>query len=269
MKPLDWDDGRTKVVLVGLTGFGNVALKTLLEMQCNVQCVITRKEAGPFPYYPEKNFGELASELGQIVHINPDLNDPKLIALLESMRPDLILVSTFHKMLPRKLSETAAYAINIHPSLLPKYRGSTPTYWMLRNGENIGGVTAHLVTDKADAGDIVFQEKVRILPEDTDGTLRQRLAEASAEVIKNIIRQVRSGEVKSYAQDENESSYYPKRPAEIAKIAALGQKKGNLHDLIRANLPFPGVEISFLAGEQLARLKVRSCVLKEDGLHLE
>lgn len=260
MKPLQWEDGRFKVILFALTGFGNVALKTLWELGCDVQCVVTRKEFGVFPYYKEESLTELAKGKA-IVMEDPDLRDWHLKKLFESLRPDLILVSTFHRLIPADIAGAARYAINIHPALLPKYRGATPFTWMLMNGEKQAGLTAHFVTDAADGGDIVAQKEVAIDPNDTEGSLRGRLAQESADVVRQIVEKARAEQMDSWPQDESQATKHPRRKLDEPCLVDLRPSEARtpdaVHNLIRAHLPFPGARVKTTEGEILPVIESR------------
>jgi len=137
-----------RVVLFGLTGFGNAALRTLRRCGVDVVGLVTRRETAGFPYYREIDISAEAREAHIPVYDDLDLKTGAAVALLRNLKPDFLFVSSFHQKIPRAVIETpATAAINFHPSLLPAYRGATPPSWCLMNGEKRTGVTAHYVTE--------------------------------------------------------------------------------------------------------------------------
>lgn len=149
-----------RILLFALTGFGNKVLDALLEESCDIEAVFTQKEQGPFPYYPERNLSGYARERKIKVYEEFDWGEVKKV--IKNVSPDLLFVATFHKIIPKEIIFLVPLCVNIHPSLLPKYRGPTPVEWALFKGEKEAGVTAHLLTEKVDEGDILIQKKILI-----------------------------------------------------------------------------------------------------------
>ena len=157
--------------LLALTGFGNEALKCLSRLPgVRVAALYTRQERGKFPHYEEENILELAGRLGiaaKVVDAKGDweISDPA----------DINLSVTFHRILRKKHLARGRFNINIHPSLLPSYKGPTPTNWMIANKEKLCGLTAHIMTEGIDEGALIFQ-KAYPLEAATDPLLRKFLA---------------------------------------------------------------------------------------------
>jgi methionyl-tRNA formyltransferase len=156
--------------------------------------------------------------------------------------PDLILVSTFNQILPKAVITIPRFGVvNFHPSLLPKYRGETPTVSALMNGEEETGVTAHFIEDeKIDSGRIIAQEKMKIEPSDNDGILRRNLATISEKVLTDSLNLVlKFPRQKFPKQDEQEATYYQKLTLKDAEINLNDSFKDILRK-IRAMSPYPG-----------------------------
>jgi len=173
-----------KINLLALTGFGNEALKTLLKYKdkVSVVAIYTRAEKGEFPYYAEENIARLAQRHGIKTFIVPSRGDWSIYE-----KVNLNLVVTFHRILRVKHLKMARYNINIHPSLLPSYRGPTPTNWMVHNKEKLCGLSAHILTDEVDNGPIIFQ-KAYALTAKTDYRLRRFLAKRVGAIINAIVK---------------------------------------------------------------------------------
>lgn len=192
-----------KVNLFALTGLGNPALKILKEMNIDIVCLYTRKELGEFPYYKEKNIELLAKELNIAVRtVDADgvwtVND----------KVDINLVVSFHRILEPKHIKQAKVSLNIHPSLLPSYRGPTPTNWMIYNQEKRCGITVHKLTNNIDKGEIIYQESYP-LTKKTDTLLRKFLATKISKSIKDVFDKYPNWtEIKNSYKESYYQSFY-------------------------------------------------------------
>ena len=177
------------IVLFALTGFGNPVLEALLkDARVNVAAVFTVKYDNPFPYYEEQQLYALCEERRVTCYSGVKLSSDKGTALLQKHSPDLIIVATFKQILAQNvLSLPQLGVVNLHPSLLPRYRGPCPTNAALFNDEAVTGVTAHYVIEKVDEGNILFQRSIAIGEVDNDGQLRQKLANLAGEMIPELI----------------------------------------------------------------------------------
>lgn len=230
-----------KVALLALTGFGNEVLKALLEHRAvDDVSVYTRSERGRFPYYDCDDLTELCARQGVSVRIDLDLRG--LRRDLEMERPDMIVVATFNRRLSKEILDLPPRGtVNIHPSLLPHYRGPTPTHWALIRGEKESGVTFHRMGEAYDMGDILYQQKIPITGL-TDGELRQALAGLSSKMLHAFIPMYLNGECRARPQREEDGSYYPRITSEEG-IALLKSGAFNRDNLLRGMSPYPGMNI--------------------------
>ena len=240
---------KKRVILFGMTGFGNNAFRVLSETE-NLQltAVFTPKRSkDPFPYYPCVPLeNEVAKRNDILLMEDVPLRSASSEKLLERLSPHLIVVSTYNQVIPgRVISIPMLGVVNLHPSLLPKYRGATPTAWVLLNGEEVTGVTAHFIEDeRIDNGRIIFQSSLKINKTDTDGNLRRRLAVHSESILTHAIRLVlRRNREWFSCQDESEASYYRKRTIKDAEIN-LRQPFVKIRNQIRAATPYPGAHLT-------------------------
>lgn len=231
-----------KAILFGLTGFGNAALRALLASGFEVGHVLTRDEEEALPHSGEEPLGEAASRAGCELIENPDLGDRELRARLKAYAADLLLVASYSEPLPASwfLAPRGA-RLGLHPSLLPAHRGPTPTAWMLIDDDHRScGVTLYHLTPKPFVGDIVWQEPAEIGEEDTDGTLRRRLATLSEQLIARAAKALARGEELPRApQDEARITLFPRRSRRDALIK-FDEPTANIRNRIRAMLPWPG-----------------------------
>lgn len=173
---------KIRVACFGLQGFGN-DLVGALHSRPDVELVAihTRAPQHPFAYYPCESMAALAARLG--------------VPLLEipgggewDCRPaDLALVSSFHRLFRDSHARRYRHVVNIHPSLLPRHKGATPTNWMAKNGEAVVGLTAHLVDAGQDTGAILFQRRL-LNPWLPDCQLRQALSFLSRQLVADVVQ---------------------------------------------------------------------------------
>jgi len=196
-----------KVLFFGLTGFGNKVLEALFAESCQVEFIFTRAEKGPYPYYPEENLSTYAKRKKMMVKEKFEWDEVEDI--IKGNHHDLLLVATFHRIIPRRIISLVPLCVNIHPSLLPKYRGPTPIAWALFNGEKETGVTAHFLTERLDSGSILIQRKITIMDGDDENTLRRKLAVLAGEVSRDLISQIRSNLLMPCPQKEEDATIFP------------------------------------------------------------
>ena len=206
---------KIKVVLFAMTGFGNRAFRALMEAPfVELMAVITPKgENKPFPHYKCRRLQEVVTDEGIALYEGLILKEESAHEFIKTLLPDLIVVSTFRQIIPKNIISIPRLGIiNVHPSLLPKYRGPTPIYWVLANGEKKTGVTVHFIEDETvDSGRIITQLILDILPSDTDAVLRKRLAMLSEKALIKALRLILKKDRKKFPlQNETEATYYPK-----------------------------------------------------------
>lgn len=176
----------------------------------------------------------LAGDLGLPILSPEQVGAPDMAARLKELAPDVILVVAYGQYIPPSvLGIPSRGAINVHPSLLPKYRGAAPIQWAVACGEKETGVTILFVTDKMDAGDIILQEGCPIGDEDTAASLAPQLAELGAQLLLQALDLLRTGKVAAAPQDHGRATPAPKlskqdgriewaRPAEVIRCRIRG-----------------------------------------------
>ncbi len=230
-----------------MTGFGNSAVEALSKHdKIDLIAVLTSKrQERPFPYYPCDHLYEMALGKGIPVYEGLSVKETPTFDLIQSLSPELIVISTFNQIITNAIIQIPKYGvINIHPSLLPHYRGTTPTVWAIMNGEEETGISIHFIEDETiDSGRIILQSRLKIMPKDTDGILRYRLAELSKTTLSRAIDMVLKTDRSSFPlQDESLATYFRKRTVKDAEINKDMLFK-NILNLIRAMTPYPGARI--------------------------
>jgi UDP-4-amino-4-deoxy-L-arabinose formyltransferase / UDP-glucuronic acid dehydrogenase (UDP-4-keto-hexauronic acid decarboxylating) len=228
-----------RIALFALTGFGNTVLPALCAAGLKPELLVTRAEEGPFPYYDEEPLTAVAKRMAVPCFFGAE-GEEKVAA----SPPDFVLCATYHRLLRAPILRAVRWPINLHPSLLPRYRGPNPFYWVIRDGEASTGVTAHLMTAAADAGDIVMQEELEISKTETQGSLRKRLAELAARVAVETLRSIRDGSVTLTPQDETRATVFG-RPDEAARVFNRDWCAATAERTVRALAPFPGLITEF------------------------
>jgi len=173
--------------------------------------------------------------------MTPDkVGDPESLLALEALQPDLFVVVAYGQYIPSTVIQLARHeAINVHPSLLPKYRGSAPIQWAILNGDQQTGVSIIYLAKKMDAGDILRQERQPIGPDDTSAVLHDRLADLGAKLLLETVEDIRDGRVSRTVQDEAEAVEISKLSKEDGKIDWSMPAEAIRHR-IRAFDPWPG-----------------------------
>ncbi len=173
------------------------------------------------------------------------LRDESLVQQLEQLSPDLFVVVAFgHILPPRLLAIPALGAINVHASLLPRYRGAAPIQWAVINGESRSGVTTMRMDAGMDTGDILLAESAPIYPDDTAGTLHDRLAPIGAKLLVQTIEGLSANTLTPIAQDHRLATYAPMLQKQDGRID-WGRPASEIQAFIRGMNPWPGAFTDF------------------------
>lgn len=167
-------------------------------------------------------------------------NNPGFLDQLRHLHPDLIVVAAYGQLLPKELLDLPPHGcINLHPSLLPLYRGGAPVAWAILNGEERTGVTIMRLNMKMDAGDILLQKEETILPNDTTETLEHRLFRIGSEALLETIARIKSDTLKPIPQDDSKATFAPQLKKEEGRID-WSQPAETIARQVRAFNPWPG-----------------------------
>lgn len=169
-----------RISLFSLTGFANELIPALTLCGAKPSLFVTRAEVGPYPYYDIPNALTVAEQFS--IPSSTDHADEK-----QAFGSDLLLVATYHRKVSQDLVDSCGLALNLHPSLLPKYPGRNPFVEVLEAGETETGITAHKLTQKFDGGEIYDQWRLPIFANESQASLRYRLAKLAAVSAARII----------------------------------------------------------------------------------
>lgn len=200
-----------RIVFMGTPDFAAASLKKLIdEKYYDIAAVFTqpdkpRDRGMKLSYSPVK---ELALENNIPVYQPTKLRDGTATELIKSLRPDILVVVAYGRILPDDMLEVPKYgAINVHASLLPKYRGAAPIQWAVLNGDKITGVTTMYLASEMDTGDIIYTAETEIGEFETSGELFDRLMVMGAELLDRTLRDIEAGTAPRTPQDHSKASY--------------------------------------------------------------
>jgi methionyl-tRNA formyltransferase len=240
----------TRIAVFAYSETGHECLNWLLERGENVVLVVTHADApGEAIWFP--SVAELARSRG-IEPVIADVPDPALVERVRAAAPDLIFSFYFRHLLPDDLLAIPRRgAYNLHGSLLPKYRGRAPVNWAVANGENETGATLHVMSRKADAGDIVDQEPVPIGPDETASEVQKRVTQAGVRLLERRLAELAAGTAPRRKQDDAQATTFGRRKPEDGRIDWTRSAQ-QVHDLVRAVAhPYPGAFTDVFGGRTL------------------
>ncbi|MDP2142820.1 MAG: formyltransferase [Gallionella sp.] len=230
----------SKAVVFAYHNVGYRCLSVLLAHGVDVALVVTHRD-NPKETIWFDSVQKLA-ELHGIPVITPDNpNTPEIVEQIRALQPDFFFSFYYREMLKRDLLEIPKQgALNMHGSLLPKYRGRVPVNWAIIRGEMETGATLHYMTEKPDNGDIVAQQAVPILPNDTAHEVFQKVTVAAEIALNNVLPALLAGTARAEKQDLSKGAYFGGRKAEDGVID-WSQSALEIHNLVRAVAPpYPG-----------------------------
>ncbi|HEY6373694.1 MAG TPA: methionyl-tRNA formyltransferase [Candidatus Sulfotelmatobacter sp.] len=180
----------------------------------------------------------------------------EFLAQLAALKPDAIIVVGYGRIIPRWMLDLPPLGnINLHASLLPKYRGAAPIQWAIANGETVTGVTTMRIDAGLDTGDILQQQELAITPDDTAETLAPRLAAIGADLTVETLRGLQAGSIHPHAQDNSQATLAPILKKEDG-LVDFSRKAAEISNRIRGFQPWPGAYTKF-RGKTLQITKAR------------
>lgn len=234
-----------KIVFMGTATFSQAVLEALIANNYPVKMVVTQPDrvVGRKKQIKMPEVKEVALQ-----HDIPVFQPENIKADYQpviDLKPDVIITAAYGQLIPQEILDVPRLGcINVHASLLPKYRGGAPVHYAILNGDDKTGVTIMYMVKKMDAGNIIYQKETPIAPDETVGELYDRLskigAEALIEALPDIIAQTNSSQV----QDENQVSYAPVITREQEKIN-FARSAQDVHNQIRGLNPWPGAYTTY------------------------
>lgn len=230
-----------RIVFMGTPSFAVPSLKALLEHGEEVVGVYTQpdKPKGRGYKLTPPPVKELAVESGIPVFQPETLKSPEVFRELKALNPELIIVVAYGKILPVSILELPKYhCINVHGSLLPKYRGAAPIQWSVLNGDTTAGVTTMYMAEGLDTGDMIECTEVAVGENETASELYDRLSLIGADLLIHTLESVKTGKVEAIPQNNAEATYAPMLTKEMS-LLDFHKPAHLVHNLIRGLSDWP------------------------------
>ncbi|WP_340012441.1 methionyl-tRNA formyltransferase [Paenibacillus sp. FSL H7-0690] len=231
-----------KIVFMGTPAFAVPSLQMLVDEGYEVVAVITQPDRpqGRKKILAPSPVKEAALALGLPVLQPERMRRPEAVAELAAYEPDLIVTAAYGQILPKAVLDLPRNGcVNVHGSLLPKYRGGAPIQRSIINGEKVTGVTLMYMAEGLDTGDMISRVEVAIEAEDTSGILFEKLSLAGRDLLKSEMPRLVSGKVQAVQQDDSEATYAPNLNREDERLDWNASSRDN-YNRIRGLVPFSG-----------------------------
>ena len=230
-----------RILFMGTPDFAVASLKRLVEDGHDVCGVFTQPDK-------PKNRGhkmalspvkEYAFTAGLPIYQPLKMRDGEALHIVQELAPELIVVAAYGRILPEDILNVPPLgSINVHSSILPKYRGAAPINWAILNGESVTGVTIRYMAKELDAGDIILCRETAIDPDEDAQTLTARLADLGADALAQAVAQLQSGTAVRTPQDHSAYTYAPMLDRSLSPMDFTRSAR-QLHDQVRGLIPWP------------------------------
>ena|SRR5699024_1640619 len=230
----------SKIVFMGTPDFSTGVLEMLIQ-EYDVIAVVTQPDrpVGRKKILTPPPVKKVALEHNIPVYQPEKLNNSSELEEIINLKPDLIVTAAFGQLLPKSLLDAPKHkAINVHASLLPKYRGGAPIHYAVMNGEKKTGITIMYMAEKLDAGNIISQDEVEILENDTVGEVHDKLATLGTELLKKTLPTIFNGTNDSIVQDDSLATFASNISREDERIDWTKDAQ-TIHNHIRGLSPWP------------------------------
>lgn len=248
-----------KVVFMGTPDFAKESLEALYNANHEILAVVTNpdKPKGRGMKMVASPVKEFAIEKGLKIYQPLKVrNNEEFINEINNLEPEVICVVAYGKILPKEILDIPKYGcINVHGSLLPKYRGAAPIQWAVLNGDKATGITTMYMDVGMDTGDMILKEKVEIGEDETTGELWERLSKIGGKLLVETLERIENGTVTRQKQGED-FTMAPMLDKSIAKIDWKNQTAMQIKNLVRGLNPIMGA-YTFLNGKKIKFWKVQ------------
>ncbi|MBO4696262.1 MAG: methionyl-tRNA formyltransferase [Lachnospiraceae bacterium] len=256
-----------RIVYMGTPDIAAVILKRLIGEPYKIVLAVTQPDRpkGRGKELAKSPVKLVAEEAGIPVFQPLKLRDPEAVKAVAKAKPDMIVVAAFGQILPKAVLDLPKYGcINVHASLLPAYRGAAPIQWSIIDGQRETGITIMKMDEGLDTGDILLQKSIAISPEETGGSLHDRLAELGADALVEAIPGVIDGSLKPVPQGEMTTPYAKQLTKEMGRLD-FTKSAEELARTVRGLDPWPGTYTD-LDGKLLKIWKAEPVILQNTGM---
>lgn len=233
---------RMNIIFFGSTNFSVPSLRALLKIKHKVTCVVTQpdRRKGRGLHLEGTAVKTAAEELGIKLYQAEQINTAATIDFLKDLKADLFVVIAYGQILSQEILDIPRiFSLNIHASLLPKYRGAAPINWAIIKGEQNTGISVIKMVKEMDAGPIILQKTIQITEVDTAITLEDKLSSLAAESLLEVLDCIESNNYTLIQQEENKVSFAPKLKKEDGRIN-WNKSAQDIYNLIRGCISWPG-----------------------------
>lgn len=236
-----------RIVFMGTPDFAVPCLEAIVKDGHEVLAVVTQ------PDRPKGRGKKLALSPVKQAALNQNIDvlqpgkvkDPAFLQQMQELKPDVIVVVAFGQLLPKAILDLPQHGcINVHASLLPRYRGAAPIHWSVINGETLTGVTTMYMDVGMDTGDMIIKAEVPIDPDETTGQLHDRLMQEGAQLLSRTLRLIEQGQAPRTPQNTDEATYASLLKREIEHVD-WSLTANQVHNHIRGLYPWPGAYCLF------------------------
>lgn len=241
-----------RVVFMGTPEIAAMVLDTLIRSKHEVAAVVTQ------PDKPNSRGNAVIYSAVKKLAIENDIpvlqplkaSSEESVAEIASYRPDIIVVAAYGQILRENLLNLPKYrCINVHASLLPKYRGASPIQWAVINGDEESGISIMYMEKGLDTGDVILQKSLKLAPDETAGTLHDRLGELAGPVLLEAMDMIENGTADPIPQDDSKSTYVSMLDKSMGELD-FTRSSEELERLIRGLIPWPGA-FTYINGKML------------------
>ena len=242
-----------RIVFMGTPDFAVPSLQKLIDCGHEIAAVVTQPDKArgrgkTVTYSPVK---QKALEYEIPVYQPVKARDPEFVQILKDMAPEVIVVVAFGQILPKSILDIPPYGcINVHGSLLPKYRGAAPVQWAVINGEKVSGVTTMYMAEGLDTGDMIMKAEVPLSEKETGGSLHDKLADVGADLLVRTLDALKDGTAVRTPQDDSQAGQYAKMLTKSMGELDFSRPASELERLIRGLNPWPSA-YTFVHGRTL------------------
>lgn len=247
-----------RIVYMGTPDFAVAPLETLVKDGHEIAAVFSQpdKPKGRGYTLTPPPVKECALKLGLPVYQPASLKDSEIIETLKGINPDLIAVVAYGKILPEEIINLPRFGcINVHGSLLPKYRGAAPIQQAVLDGETVTGVTTMYMDKGLDTGDMLLKEEVQIGEDETASELHDRLSIIGASLLGKTVKMLENGQITPEKQDDSQSTYAKMLDKSLCKID-WGKTNSEVHNKVRGLNSWP-IAVSTFKGRQVKIYKTK------------
>ncbi|MGB5823144.1 MAG: methionyl-tRNA formyltransferase, partial [Proteocatella sp.] len=230
-----------KIIFMGTPEFAVYSLEVLKERGDEVALVISQedKPKGRGKKLQPTPVKERALEYGYEVYQPKKVREKEAVEIIKNINPDLIVVTAFGQILTKEILDIPKYGcINVHASLLPKYRGAAPINFAIINGESQSGITTMYMGEGLDTGDMILSDSIKIEDEDTAGVLHDKLAKLSKKTLKETLDLIEKGRAPRSVQEHEKSTYAPMMNKELGHID-FSKEAQSIVNLVKGVDPWP------------------------------